>query len=171
VRRAAGLLAVAAVLAGCGDDGDDRAAAPTPTPTPTATAMPSPVEEPTATAPSAPAPPPDGGVDEGHEVQDARKRGEDQEGGGGDEEAARTPVRVVVDGEGITPPSVAVPAFIALRVTVRNDLPRAIRVRIGRERRVTVRARERRAIDAGGLRPGRHAIDAGVAGRGVIVAR
>jgi len=167
VRRAALLAAAAAAaLAGCGGQAE-----PGSTPTirtespalPTSTPTPAPEESPQATAPSAPAPPPDAGVAQGHGAE------EEQEGGAGDEEAARTPVSVVVDAEGMTPPRVVVPAFIALRVTVRNDLPRAIRVR-GLGVRLRVPARSRRSVDAGGVKRGRYELDAGAAGDAVVEA-
>jgi Cupredoxin-like domain len=108
---------------------------------------------PTATAPSAPAPP------------------EDAQGGAGDEAAARTRITVVVDAEGITPPRLDVPAFLAVRITVRNDLPGAITVAVrGAHRSVRVPARARRAVDVDGLQPGEYPVDAGVAGRTTLVA-
>ena len=72
----------------------------TPTPTPTATETPSP------TATEQPAP-------------------EEQEGGAGDEEAARVPARFTVGADGIDPPQVAVPAFLAIELIVDNELDRA----------------------------------------------
>jgi hypothetical protein len=165
--RLAALVATA-VLAGCGADDepapvrtendDSPSLAPTATATPSATPAAS-ATPPTATAPSAPAPPPDAGVPEGHGA-------EDQEGGAGDEEAARVPVSLVVDGEGITPPVVSVPAFLALEIRVRNDLPRAVRIRIARTGvAFRVPARSARARAAGGLGRGRYSVDAGKAGR------
>ena len=160
MRRAALVLAGLLGLAGCGGGGESgsttqRTGSP---PVPSAEA-----EPPTATAPSAPAPPPDAGVLQGHGV-------EEQEGGAGDEEEARTPVVLAVDGEGMTPRRLVVPAFIALRITVRNDLSRPIRVR-GAGADFAVPARARWTVKAGGLRPGRHPVRAGRAGRAVLVAR
>jgi hypothetical protein len=163
MRRAALPLAVLA-LAACGGsdpaatttERDESPALPTstPTPTPTATATP-----PTATAPSAPSPPPDAEGSEGGE------------GGAGDEEAARTRVRVVVDGDGVTPPRTEVPAFLAVRVTVRNDLPRPITVALrGGHSGRQVAARREGTFDVAGLQPGEYAIDAGEAGRATLVA-
>jgi hypothetical protein len=163
MRRAALPLAVLA-LAACGGsdpaatttERDESPALPTstPTPTPTATATP-----PTATAPSAPSPPPDAEGSEGGE------------GGAGDEEAARTQVRVVVDGEGVIPPRMEVPAFLAVRVTVRNDLPRPITVALrGGHSGRQVAARREGTFDVAGLQPGEYAIDAGEAGRATVVA-
>ena len=161
-----GLLAGALLLAPAACGGEDEplssptvrdespslapSATPTPTPTPT---------EPTATAPSAPSPPPDA------------TGPEEAEGGAGDEEAIRTPVRVVIDGEGVTPPRVEAPAFLGLRVTARNDLPRRVVVALrGAHRGVRIPARSERTFDVPGLQPGEYPIDAGAAGRGTLVA-
>jgi len=163
VRRAAALGLVTAVLAGCGGDAEPVSSptirdespslGPSSTPTP-----------PSATAPSAPAPPPDA-------TATATPGAENQEGGAGDEEAARTAVRVVVDGEGVTPPQVEAPAFLALRMTVRNDLPRRITVAVrGAHEAVRVPARAERSFDVPGLQPGEYPVDAGPAGRGTLVA-
>jgi len=152
-------LGVAMIVAvGCGADdrpapvtteNDDSPSLASPTPTPSDT-------PPTATAPSAPAPPPDAGVPEGH-------GGEDQAGGAGDEEAARTPVDLVLDGEGLTPPRVEVAPFLGIEVRIRNDLPRDARLVVsGRPAPVRVGAGDERAIGLEGLRRGRsYTIDAG----------
>ena len=162
-----GVLAAALLLApaGCGGE-DEPLSSPTvrnespslaPSATPTPTQSPT---EPTATAPSAPSPPPD-----------ATGPGEEGEGGAGDEEAIRSPVRVVIDGEGVTPPRVEAPAFLGLRVTVRNDLPRRVTVALrGAHRAVRVAARSERTFDVPGLQPGEYPIDAGAAGRATLVA-
>jgi hypothetical protein len=163
MRRAALPLAVLA-LAACGGsdpaatttERDESPALPTPTPTPTPTTTATP---PTATAPSAPSPPPDA------------EGGEGGEGGAGDEEAARTQVRVVVDGEGVIPPRTEVPAFLAVRVTVRNDLPQPITVALrGGHSGRQVAARREGTFDVAGLQPGEYAIDAGEAGHATLVA-
>jgi hypothetical protein len=160
MRRAAALL-VAVCLGACGGADEPSssptvrsespplpAASPTPTPTP-----------PTASAPSAPSPPPDA------------TGPEEQEGGAGDEEAARTRVGVVVDAEGITPPRTEVPAFLALRVSVRNDLPRAVTVALrGGHQGERIAARSRGSFDVPGLQPGEYPLDAGPAGRATVVA-
>lgn len=166
MRRAAVPLAALA-LAACG--GSDPAATTTerdespalpaasPTPTPTGTATPT-ATPPIATAPSAPSPPPDAD-------------GEGGEGGAGDEEGARSPVRVVVDGEGITPPRTEVPAFLAVRVTVRNDLPRTVTVALrGGHSGRRIAAGAESAFDVAGLQPGEYVLDAGEAGRATVVA-
>jgi hypothetical protein len=145
----------ALLLAGCGGD-EERAAPPPPAPTP-----------PTATAPSAPEPPPDSAAPT-PEATSTPREPEKQEGGAGDEEAARVPLDFTIDGEGITPPRVEVPAFLALELAVRNDTPRAQRVTLG-DTVVRVPAGGRRSVRRGGLRPGRYAVDAGAAGRATLV--
>jgi hypothetical protein len=142
-RLAAALLLVAVLGAGCGD-GDEPAA--TPAPAATATATPAP------TATPEPSEPP-----------------EEQEGGAGDEEGIRVPVRFTVDGEGITPPQVSVPAFLSLELTVVNDLPEPVTIRLEGAEPLTVAPGEtgRRRLD--GRRPGTYAVDAGPAGRARLV--
>lgn len=163
-RLATSLTALTLVLAGCGADdepaplGEENQTSPTlpsatASPTPTPTPSPTP---PTATAPSAPAPPPDAGVPEGH-------GGEDQEGGAGDEEAARTPVDLVLDGEGLTPVRVEVAPFLGIEVTVRNDLPSAAELEVpGRSAPVRLPAGESTRFELEGLRTDRsYTLDAG----------
>jgi hypothetical protein len=171
VRGRLGILAAAAALgpAACGG-GDTRTAVPvdsvTPAPTPavtvTATATP-----PEATAPSAPSPPPDA-------PSPSPTSGEGQAGGGGDEAAARVPVELTVGSDGtVTPPTVSVPAFLALELRVRNrtagtlsvtmehaDPPGAFEVGAGKTgtRRLA------------GVRPGRYVIAVAGAGRATLVA-
>lgn len=171
MRRALATLAATLLVAGCGADdepapvrteNDDSPslASPTPTPSPKPSATP-----PTATAPSAPAPPPDAGVAEGHGA-------EDQEGGAGDEEAARTPVDLVVRGEEPMPRRVEVPAFLAIELRVRNDASGTIGVRVpGTDVAFRVPAGETRGGELEGLRPGRkYAVDIGTGIDTVIVA-
>ncbi len=161
MRRALALGLLAAALSACGGE-DEPISSPTirddsPSLAPSPSATPTP---PTATAPSAPTPPPD-----------ATGSPEEAEGGAGDEEAARTKLRVVVDGEGVTPPTIEAPAFLALRLIVRNDLPREITVALrGAHESVTVPARSERSLDVAGQQPGEYPIDAGDAGRGTLVA-
>jgi hypothetical protein len=173
VRGRLGILAAAAALgpAACGG-GDTRTAVPvdsvTPAPTPavtvTATATP-----PEATAPSAPSPPPDA-----PSPPPSPTSGEGQAGGGGDEAAARVPVELTVGSDGtVTPPTVSVPAFLALELRVRNrtagtlsvtmehaDPPGAFEVGAGKTgtRRLA------------GVRPGRYVIAVAGAGRATLVA-
>ena len=164
MKRAVPAVIAALALAACGDGNEENTAterdespslAPTPESTPSPEATP-----PTATAPSAPPPPLDA------------TGPEDQPGGAGDEEPIRTRVSVVIDGEGVTPPRVDVPAFLSLRITVRNDLARRVTVALrGGHGGVRVRARGRRSFTVGGLQRGEYPLDAGAAGRGLIRAR
>ena len=109
------VLLVAAAFVGCGDD--ETVSAPSPTPeatavaTETPTPTPTPTETPSPTATEQPAP-------------------EEQEGGAGDEEAARVPARFTVGPDGIDPPQVSVPAFLAIELIVDNKLDRPIIVRL-----------------------------------------
>jgi hypothetical protein len=116
-------ILVALAVAGCGG-GQPQSAAPSatvpPDPTATATATPTP---PAATAPSAPSPPPDA------PTPTPSGGGESQPGGGGDEAAARVPVAVTVASDGsVSPRRVAVPAFLALELQVRNRTAGAVTV-------------------------------------------
>src|SRR3954447_7542258 len=102
-------------LSACGSDEASSSAPPqTATAMPSATATSTP---PTASAPSAPSPPPDAPTP----TPTPTGTGEDQPGGGGDEAEARVPVAVTVGSDGtLSPASVAVPAFLALELRVRN---------------------------------------------------
>jgi hypothetical protein len=130
-------LALTLVVSGCGGDDEPSPVAtsqpPIGAPAATATPSPSPTASPTPTPSPSPSPTP--------------TPVEEQPGGAGDEEAPRIPVELTVDGEGITPPRVSVPAFFPLDITVRNDLPRDIVLRLGD---VEIRA------SAGGRGRGRH---------------
>ncbi len=137
------------VLAGCGDDETVSTPSPTPeatavvteTPTPTAT------ETPTPTATEQPPPEPDEG----------------------DEEAARVPVAFTVAAQGVTPPRVAVPAFLAIELSVQNGFASPITVRLeGAEPfRVGPYATERVRLE--GRRPGRYVIDFGRGKKGLLI--
>ena len=89
------VLAVAGLLAGCGDDEPAPVSEATPAPTAAATDTPTP----TATATATPSP-----------TATEQPSPEEQEGGAGDEEAARVPARFVVGDGGIEPPQVSCPA-------------------------------------------------------------
>lgn len=146
-------LVAAIALAGCGGDEEPSPVARTQPPVgaPAVTATPTPVPTPSPT-PSPSATPVEG-----------------QEGDAGDEEAPRVPVALTIDDGGITPPQVAVPAFFPIVLTIRNELDRAVTVRLGD---VKVRALGQ-GLGQGrhpGLRAGEHAVRAGSAGRATIVA-
>jgi hypothetical protein len=152
------VFAVVAALAGCGGDDSDESAAPTATPppaatetataTPTATATATPTATPTATATTSP---------------------EDQPGGAGDEEPIRVPVEFTVRDRGITPPQVAVPAFLGLELIVHNELTDPIIV--------TLEGAEPMTVDPGGTgrarlqgrRKGQYVVDFGDHGQALLL--
>jgi hypothetical protein len=146
------VLLVAAALAGCGDDATVSA----PSPEPEATAVVT--EEPTPTATGTPTP-----------TATEQPAPEEQEGGAGDEEAARVPARFTVDAQGVTPPQVAVPAFLAIELSVQNGFASPITVRLeGAEPfRVGPYATERVRLE--GRRPGRYVIDFGRGQKGLLI--
>jgi hypothetical protein len=154
------LVGLVVALAGCGGDQEGAAGEPQPpvvtTPEPTPTVEPT--GTPTAEPPAEPEPEPT-----------ATLGPEDQEGGAGDEEAPRVPVRFTIDGEGLTPPQVSVPAFFPVVLTIDNALPRAVTVTLGNVE-ITVDAGSRGQGRHPGLRPGEHAVDAGAAGRATVLA-
>ena len=150
------LLAAAAALGGCGDDEEPTAA---PAPTPPAAATEAPTE--TATATASPSPTATDGP--------TPERPEDQEGGAGDEQEARVPVELTVSSGGITPRQVSVPGFLALELVVRNELPVEVVVRLEGATPIAVAPGETARAKLEGRRPGRYAIDAGAAGKAVLV--
>ena len=152
------VFAVVAALAGCGGADSDESAAPTATPppaatetataTPTATATATQTATPTATATTSP---------------------EDQPGGAGDEEPIRVPVEFTVRDRGITPPQVAVPAFLGLELIVHNELTDPIIV--------TLEGAEPMTVDPGGTgrarlqgrRKGQYVVDFGDHGQALLL--
>jgi hypothetical protein len=133
-------LLAAAALCGCGGDGETTAApAPTATPSPTATDAPTP-ENP-----------------------------EDQPGGAGDEQEARVPIELTVASGGITPPQVSVPGFLALELIVHNELPVEVVVRLEGAKPIAVGPGDTGRARLEGRRPGRYTIDAGAAGKAVLI--
>jgi hypothetical protein len=98
-------------LAGCGGDDEESAGtttAPAEPPAPTATA-PEPAPAPTETAPAPPETEPEPPTSP-----------EDQPGGAGDEEPARTLALFTGENGRITPTVVRVPAYISIRVELRS---------------------------------------------------
>ncbi len=163
-RLAAACAGLALLLAGCGGEDEPQTATPTATPVVTPTPTPTP-EEPTASAPSAPSPPPD--ADDAEPT--ATPAPEEQEGGAGDEQAPRVPVDLTVTRGGrLEPPSVAVPAFLALELRVRNRSAAPVTVRLeGTVLRVPAGATETRELE--GLREGRYRMRGGAAGSSTLI--
>lgn len=108
---------------------DDRTSEPSPVPgtaatAPTAAAPAATATTPVATAPAATTPPDDAG---GASVP---PEPEAQEGGAGDEEGIRVPVDLAVSADGVEPPTVSVPAFLAIEISARSADGRAHTVRV-----------------------------------------
>jgi hypothetical protein len=154
VRAALCVLVAVAALAGCGGgDEPDQSAAPTATPPPPATPSPSATPTPTETAQPLPSVSP-----------------EDQPGGAGDEnEAARVPVEFTVTDSTITPPQVAVPAFLALELIVHNKGSQQAVVRLEGAEPLTVAPGQTGRVRLEGRRKGSYVVDAGAAGKAVLV--
>jgi hypothetical protein len=154
MRALVAVLAVAGALAGCGDDEPTATSSPTPAPTAAATerATPTttPTETPSPTATEQPGP-------------------EEQEGGAGDEEEARVPVRFTVGDDGVEPPEVGVPGFLALELIIRNDTSQPIVARLEATEPLAVNPGETTRARIEGRRPGRYPIDFGAAGEAVLV--
>jgi hypothetical protein len=151
-------LLAAAALGGCGGD-EETTSAPAPTPSPPAAATEAPTATPTATPTPTPtatdAPTPD--------------NPEDQPGGAGDEQETRVPIELTLDDGGITPPQVAVPGFLALELIVHNKLPVEVVVRLEGATPIAVGPGETGRARLAGRKPGRYMIDAGVAGKAVLI--
>ena len=139
----AALLAAALLAAGgCGGDdepekegttGQDTATSTTDRPT-TTMQPPAETSPTTGTAPASP---------------------EDEPGGAGDEEEARSPAFFTGRGGRIRPRLVRVPPFLAIRVELRSADGRVYGLRFGRKSVVVGRRIESAATELDGLRPGR----------------
>ena len=152
-------LVVVAALAGCGGDDQDQTAAPPPaaTETETATATPTPTGTPTPTATPTPTSTP------------SAENPEDQPGGAGDEEPVRVPVEFRVRDRGISPPQVAVPAFLGLELIVHNGLADPLVVRLEGAEPMTVGPGETGRARLEGRRKGQYVIDFGAAGQALLI--
>jgi hypothetical protein len=157
LRLALPVLLVAAVLVGCGGDDAEQTAAPTatapPAATETATATPTETATPAETATPTPEP----------------ENPEDQPGGAGDEEPVRVPVEFTVRDRGISPPQVAVPAFLGIELIVNNELADPIEVRLEGAEPMQVGPGETGRARLAGRRKGQYVIDFGVAGQALLL--
>jgi hypothetical protein len=153
-RSLAAVLAVAAVLAGCGDDEPTASSSPTPGPTAAATDTPTPTPEATET----PAP-----------TATEQPGPEEQEGGAGDEEEARVPVRFTVRDGAVEPRKVSVPGFLALELIVTNESFEPVVARLEGVEPLTANPGETARMRIEGRRPGRYPIDFGSAGQALLI--
>ena len=83
---------------------------------------------------------------------------EDQPGGAGDEEPIAHPVALALGEEGFEPPEQRVPAFFALRLTVRNGTAAPQTVTVAGRPPLTVAPDAAATATLEGLRPGRHRV-------------
>jgi hypothetical protein len=156
------VLAAAALLAGCGGDDEPEPSSAT-GPAATASASPAPLPSvspaPTATATAEPnaSPTPE------------RKSPEDQPGGAGDEEEVRVPVRFTVGADGVEPPQVAVPAFLALELIVVNDRAEPVVATLEGADPLAVGAGETAQVRLEGRRKGRYTVTFEPGGEAVLV--
>ena len=147
-------LLVAAAAAGCGDD--ETVSTPSPTPEATAVVTETPTPSPTATETPAP-------------TATEQPRPEEQEGGAGDEEAARVPVRFEVGASGIDPPQVSVPAFLAIELIVVNELEQPVVARLEGAEPLVVEPGKTGRARLDGRRPGRYRVSLAPAGEALLV--
>jgi hypothetical protein len=147
-------LIAAVALVGCGDD--ETVATPSPAPEATAVATEEPTPAETATGTPAP-------------TATEQPAPEEQEGGAGDEEEARVPVRFVLGPDGVDPPRVAIPAFLAIELIVVNRLDQQVVVRLEGEQPFPVPGGETVNARLSGRREGRYTIDFGSAGEALLV--
>ena len=156
MRLALATLLVAAALAGCGgDDGEQSSTTPAAAPsaaTETATAAETATPSPTATEQPLPSVSP-----------------EDQPGGAGDEEPTRVPIEFTITDGRISPPQVAVPAFLALELIVHNKSSEQVVVRLEGAEPMTVGAGETGRARLEGRKKGSYVVDAGSAGKALLV--
>jgi hypothetical protein len=148
------LVLLLAVVAGCGDD--TVWVEPTPEATAVVTATPTP--SPTATETPSPTP-----------TEQPLPSPEEQEGGAGDEEEARVPARFVVSADGVEPPQISIPAFLAIELIVVNRHPEEIVARLQGAEPLPVASGETRSLRIDGRRPGRYPISFGPAGDALLV--
>jgi hypothetical protein len=160
---AAVAAALALALAGCGGDDEESAATTEAQPPPTAEPAPTATEETEAatgeTEAEEPDPEPEPAEPEPPESEPPVSP-EDQPGGAGDEEPARSLALFTGEGGRITPRTIRVPAFISIRVELRSEDGREYGLHFGND---TIRV-------SGGLSSASTTID-GLRPAGAIVGR
>jgi hypothetical protein len=113
------LLALLLALAGCGGD-DEEPTATTEAPPPTAEPAPTDTEETETETAEEPEPEPEEPEPDPEPEPEEPASPEDQPGGAGDEEPARSLALLTGENGRITPRVVRVPAFISIRVELRS---------------------------------------------------
>jgi hypothetical protein len=152
------IVLVAAALAGCGGEEVDTSAAPsTPAPAPSAATA-----APTETATATPSP-------TATEQPLPSVGPEEQPGGAGDEEAIRVPAEFTLADGAITPPQIAVPAFLSIELIVHNKTSEQVVVRLEGAEPMTVAAGGTGRARLEGRKKGSYVVDAGPAGQAVLV--
>ena len=113
------LLALVLALCACGDDDEERAETTATSPSTAPEETDATEEAPPETVPAEPEPETETETETGDETAPTTSP-EDQPGGAGDEEPARSLAMFTGDGGRITPRVVRVPAFISIRVELRS---------------------------------------------------
>lgn len=149
------MILLAGLPAACGDD-EPRTAGTTTTTEPAATATATPAETATAT------PTPTVGASPTPTIPPAEE--------GGDEAGNRVELHFDLHAEDVQPPAIEVPAFLGLRVTVRNQSGAERVVRLKGEPVLELLPGETQTAEVEGLRPGDHLLEAGESGRATITA-
>jgi hypothetical protein len=149
------LALMLAALAGCGGDDEESAATTEAVPPPTAEPAPTETEAETeAETEDEPEPEPEPEPTEPAEPAEPPASPEDQPGGAGDEEPARSLALLTGENGRITPRRVRVPAFISIRVELRSKDGQEYGLRFGG---ATLRVSEglgSASTTIDGLRPG-----------------
>lgn len=157
----AALAAASPALAGCGGDDErtaltetQRTASPALTSEPPASTTPTTSSDRLGTAEPEIETAPSGTARSG-----GLQAPEEQEGGAGDETAARTPITISIDGDSVTPRESRVPPFLGVRLTLRSRDGAAHSVRIATvPGQFEVPASGVSAREVDGLQPGTYAV-------------
>jgi hypothetical protein len=149
--------ALVLALAGCGGDDEDSAATTEAQPAPTSEPAPTATEETEAataeTEAERPEPQPEPAEPEPAETEPPVSP-EDQPGGAGDEEPARSLALFTGEGGRITPRAIRVPAFISIRVELRSQDGREYGLRFGNDTIRVSGGLSSASTTIDGLRPG-----------------